>query len=182
MTDYEALSLRVEEATFRVQLLALLLQVVALGAAVASVWFLLAQVKEQVQATTAQYHALEASVYQDLMSKQFDLHKILIENPKIREHLFRRRTTSKDRIPAEVLGAIHYYLDFFQLIYSQRGRLRALQDETGPDWRSWKNTIAAAFEGAPVLCEVLHDTKEHYGDDFIRAVFETNRWCTRQSK
>jgi len=89
----------------------------------------------------------------------------------------------KDKIPPEALRAAYYHLDFFQLVYSQRSHLLALQDENGADWISWKNTLAGAFKESPLLCDQLSDLRQMFGLDFVDYVLNKHDWCEdRQDK
>jgi len=122
---------------------------------------------EQTKATNAQYDLLDASVYQDLMSKQLDLDKLFIEKPEIYDYLFEKRRIPGEKVPTDALSAASYYLTFFQLVYSQRTRLPALRDENDAGWISWKNTMAGAFKESPLLCGELSNLREMYGKDFV---------------
>lgn len=173
-----------EKASLRVQRFGLWFQAIGIIAAIISVIYLGIQVKQQIDATTlqtaaieAQYNAMETSIYQDLMSKQLDLDKLLVEHPVIYSAIFGKQQVLMDELPPEALGAAYYYLDFFQLVYAQRTCLSSLQDDNGASWITWKNTIADTFKTSEVICEVLNRSKDMYSKEFVEAVFIENNWC-----
>jgi|SRR6267378_2688099 len=170
LTQYERKSLWL-------QLFGLIMQGAALLGVIVSIWLLYAQVVEQTRATIAQYDLLDASVYQDLMSKQLELDKLLIEKPRLSTYIYSKRRVPRDKVPPDALGAAAYHLDFFQLVFNQRSRLPALRDERGADWITWKNTMASAFKESRLLCEELSNLREMYGEEFANYVLTEHDWC-----
>jgi hypothetical protein len=183
MTDYESAKLKQGRLSFIIDGLGFLITTV-------SVIFLALQVSEDVKAThiqakateaqhaaiVAQYHSLNASIYQDLMTKQLELNKLLVEHPLVYSYLFGKDKFFTGKPRPEVIAAADYHLDFFQLLYSQRTRLPDLREEDG-DWVSWRNTIASAFRESPYLCNRLNAIRHMYAKDFVADVFVRSQWC-----
>ncbi|CAE6793085.1 hypothetical protein R70006_04939 [Paraburkholderia domus] len=180
-----------ESATLSMARFTLAVQVFGLMAAVASVIFFGFQLREQVKATRAQveatnaqvaaigaqYDSLEASAYQDLMTKALDVDKLLIDKPSISHYIYGKLGYAEKGIPADAYAAASYYLDFYQLVWAQRSRILALKDDSNPDWITWKNSMAATFRESKFLCDHLSEMKTMYSSDFVDFVFRDNNWC-----
>ena len=142
----------------------------------------------QEQLANAQ-EQLQNSRYQDVYARQLDLERLAIEKKELAPYLFGRVSENKKRIAdpeerAALRVALSYALDFYAYVWVQiphpTGDL-ALRDSdvsqpsemSGSDlegWRSWSETIAGGFGGAPDLCDRLDETRNAYTKDFVSAI------------
>jgi hypothetical protein len=176
LTEFERQSLRLAR-------LGMFVQTGGVIATVGSLIFLALQVQEQVKsteaqtaATQAQYESIDNSVYQDMMARQLDLNKLFIEKPALHRKLYGKVPAESSKWPSDLGAIADYHLDFFQLIYAQRGRLPALHDPNGA-WLTWENTVRAAFENSDALCVRMRENQRMYSSELTGTAL--GAWCTR---
>jgi hypothetical protein len=142
--------------------------------------------QEQLQNAEEQ---LQNSRYQDVYARQLDLEKLAIEKKELAPYLFggvsekkKRLAKSDDRAALRV--ALSYALDFYAYVWVQifhttgdlalRGstvsKPNDMTDGEWEGWRSWSETIAGGFDGAPDLCNHLDKTRNAYAKDFVSAI------------
>lgn len=157
--------LRFGKRTFRISVIA---QLLAAGGLLFSA--------QQISKATTQIELsqvqLDNSRYQDVYARQLDFEKIAIEKRDLAPYLL-GGVSRNDLKPASandeaaLYAALSYALDFYNYIYTQiyhttpelalrNWAISKPQDMSDGDWeawRTWSETIAAGFRGAPDLCE-----------------------------
>jgi len=181
--------LRVGKRAFRISVVAQLLAAVGLLVSAGGLLFAAVQVNKattQIELSQAQ---LDNARYQDVYARQLDFEKIAIEKEELAPYLF--GGTSRDDLKpatandeAALYAALSYALDFYNYIYAQiyhttselalrNSTISKPQDMSDGDWeawRTWSETIAAGFRGAPDLCEHIDVNVDAYSFDFFSAI------------
>ncbi len=134
--------------------------------------------------TQAQSEALRSSAYTSVMDKQMEINKILLDKPYLQSYFFDNKnpTVEKDKCDEkdsnnktidcyrESLALADYYLDFFDLFYSQRETILTTgSKESEKTCIAWENYIADRLKNSPILRERLSTASESrwYTTEFI---------------
>ena len=113
------------------------------------------------------------------MSKLLDLDKLLIEKPNLYGLLYGKVSNDPDAWKPELIALTDFYLDFFQLVFSQRTRIPALQESDSADWQTWENAMSASFRDSRALCIKLNKNKQMYSSDFTDVAL--GKWCAQRA-
>jgi hypothetical protein len=142
---------------------------------------------------------LERTSYQAVYVMQQDLAKLAVDKHELAPYLYggrsiddpknkksvddpKEESSDPEEFRRELDAALSYMLDFDNFIYNQIDH-QGLDDlvfdappegyddvDTWESWRTWSETIAGSFSGAPDLCRRLHETQAAYSSDFKNAI------------
>lgn len=126
--------------------------------------------------TQAQANALRTASYVAVMDKQLEINKIFLEKPYLQPYFFDGVAISENTASCEVsverkedcfrqsLALSDYYLDFFDLFYSQREVIL----QSRKDCEAWEYYIVDRLRNSPILQERVTTAEKNkwYTTDF----------------
>jgi hypothetical protein len=175
MSAYERASLKISKVALAAGIFGMLITCLSLGFLAFQISEQIKSTRAQIEATNAQYQAIESSVYQDMMSKLLELDKLFIEKPVLYGMMYGKVSSDTDKWKPELIALTDYYLDFFQLIFSQRTRLPTLMEPNSADWKTWENSMLATFTDSRALCIKVIQNEKMYTKEFTSIAI--NEWC-----
>ncbi len=123
----------------------LLLSSTSIIVTISGFYFAISSLEEQSK-------ALSSSAYANLMDKQFEVNKMFIEKPYIRQYFYDNKTIKKTKCTKkecdyeEIIATADYIIDYFDLYWTQ---IQYVKDE---DIIAWTNYIQDSFTKSSILC------------------------------
>jgi len=141
--------------------LSLLFEVFSAAIVAISIVFLVIQ-------TNAQVVALKSSNFADISGQQFEIHKIFLAQPELKNYFaFNGQPIApEDPNYNAAVALADYHIDFFSLLWGQATYF-IKSAETQEAIGAWDNYTRDMFSQSPILCERLNQIQSWYEPAFL---------------
>ncbi|MFN6569539.1 hypothetical protein [Dendronalium sp. ChiSLP03b] len=127
------------------------------------------QLTEQAKQNEYILESFRNDAYIAVVDKQLELNKLLVENPSFNKFFILDNQLVEKNNPNyhEILAVSDFFLDYFDLYYSQSNYFLPADDEFAIESRrTWEKYIKDSFQNIPILCKRLNEVKDYYTKDF----------------
>ncbi len=168
---------RLKKPTQFISMLIAGLSLILTSTALVFVYLQVTNVKAQIGGVHQQVRRLEDSLdlqsYGAVNNQISELDRIFIDRPELRPFFYENRDwPSKKLLRDRVTSVAERKLDFIDFWFTSALQMNLKRY----DMQSWRNYFQRSFKQSRVLCDVLNDEKDDYGEELRSIAFKSG--CT----